>query len=111
MTRDEQLAAIRQKCIAANPNILCCDVCGKEYQDSCFINHAGQKMRRPIRLADVLLAMIAHSHYPKMETSGTALVFFALDNETVLGTYDLRTDDLTQQSEETVAFIHSLIFV
>jgi hypothetical protein len=107
--RNEQIDAIRKACIAAIPEIETTEpIPCPDGMPGCAAYHS-RRVARPIRLADVLLAMIASAHYPRLGTSGSALVFFAEDNGTVLAIWNLFKDDLTAQSDETIAFIHSLI--
>lgn len=52
------LEKIRAKIIEAVPDIKKCNTCGTyKYSSDCFLKHGGQEVVRPIRLADVLLAI------------------------------------------------------
>jgi hypothetical protein len=94
------LEKVRQACIAAN----------KAHRDFRDCQHCGEGGE--IRLADVLLAM---------QNTNASLVFYGDDKLCILEprnrkapgrkstTWNLREDDLSKQSEETVAFIASLL--
>jgi hypothetical protein len=58
---------------------------------------------RTIRLADILLAM--------KENDASPLQMHDFLCRVVYGKWNLRTDDLDQQSEETLTFIHSILCV
>jgi len=101
--RQEQLAAIRQKCIEANPTIKDDTLCTPE----CRVH------RRPIRLADILLAAARNSVLEgwqyMVDVCGD---FYALpdgNNPQLKAHWNLRADNLEDQSDETIAFIHSLL--
>jgi hypothetical protein len=65
---------------------------------------------RPIRLADVLLAIVKSPAHGKFASAGD---FFdqmvEADFLKVIRLYDLRQDDLAQQSDECVAFLARLL--
>jgi hypothetical protein len=95
MNLEQQLADIRAKCIEANPE-----------KDWTRIT-----VDEPCRLADVLLAM--DSNNVAVKDTGAILVrdpeTYNFGWEKPHPVWNLRTDDLTQQSPETIAFIHSLL--
>lgn len=87
MTRTEQENQIREACIKANPGI--------ELLPRVF----------PIHLADVLLA-VPKKRYLTCNCDG----FFSEEYETATGIeWKLRQDSLADQSDETIAFLHSLL--
>lgn len=64
---------------------------------------------RPIRLADVLLALnksVSLGCYPQYNDM---LLINANDTHKTSGFWNLLKDSLTEQSEETITFIHQLI--
>ena len=84
---------IREACIKANPEIE--QICGGE-DVAHFCPNCSNKIGRPIRLADVLLAI------------GEVRPDFLL----AVGhpaNWNLKDDNLENQSEETIGFIHNLI--
>jgi hypothetical protein len=115
------LDLIRQKCIEANPEIrtsrfrcLCAENGRCSYKDH---NRVG----REVRLADVLLAM-----NKKLNDEASGAVIIAGDDGTFGIVYtdrpgyekyvnwqseewNLREDDLTKQSEETISFLYDLL--
>jgi hypothetical protein len=118
MTTQEKIESIRQACIKANPKIVehRCEGCNKfyaEYVNGCphcwrdelsseenlklFPKRGVRPVIRPIRLADVLLA-IEHS------TDDISILY-----EFIYHRWNLRADDLTQQSEETITFFYDLL--
>lgn len=154
--RAEQLAAIRQKCIEANPEIvelkfgcaLLRPSSGRPYKviedmtwgantKEVWINSVpfgsmslplrvnkeealrgipddnGEVWRiigRPIRLADVLLAMGMRRPMRGMIYCTSDGVLIDFENRKESGAvWNLRADDLDQQSDETISFIHSLL--
>jgi hypothetical protein len=108
--RDQHIAGIRAACIKANPEIEAewpCE-CRK-----CGVPGKHQFRGRSIRLADVLLAI---------ENTGVHCAFYGEGNlwlvkPTMEGlgtgrencTYDLRQDDLTLQSDETISWLYDLL--
>jgi hypothetical protein len=133
MTRTDNIAAIRAACIKANPEIegksghcICghefwChaqhNVSKKEFENRksdlykpdcthCVCTNYHQLIGRPIRLADVLLAIgdIPHTHFLKDDTYG-----IHGDAAKIVLDWRLRTDDLEQQSDTTLSFIASLL--
>lgn len=105
--REEQLAAIKEKVIAANPEQLE------------FVSLGGLKvLAREIRLADVLLAAETSIKGCQLaiETDGRFIDIadktYDTPNKEFQNTgvkWNLRADDLDQQSDECVAFLHSLL--
>lgn len=111
-TREERLAAIRQKCIEANPNIT------KEGVAVTFTGNVATDAKlvsRPIRLADVLLAIEAEHKFNSNPEPAIAAKIDLVTNVYRQGVllheryWNLRADDLEQQSDETIAFLHSLL--
>lgn len=101
MTNEQKLESIRQACIKANPDVY--SPTGLE----------PLLEGRPIRLADVLLAIgnmltivdcDGNFYQMKMKLSDKEPKF-----EKHLGKWNLRIDDLTQQSEAFIDFLHSLL--
>lgn len=99
MTRTEKLVAIKQRCIEANPEL---EVYVGVYHDG---PKKGQAMRvpaRPIRLADVLLAL--RFHKVRVDLRGHSTM-----EAGVVYYWNLRADDLSAQSDETIDYVHSLL--
>lgn len=131
--RTKQIAAIRQKCIEANPEIVelkfGCELLGEDGSkllfdpylvtysverlphilaktESEFINFQTKEIiGRPIRLADVLLAIDAAK--PQRYHIAANGQFYRAGKEGAI--WNLRADDLDQQSDGTVSFIHGLL--
>lgn len=108
-TRADHLSAIQQKCIEALE--------GFEIEDNA-VGRTILKCYRPIRLADVLLAIAMSYENWHREELGCAVEINQNDphlhmstNETGYCNWNLRTDDITLQDDPTVAFIHSLLCV
>lgn len=98
--RTDHIAAIRAACIKANP--------ARKWTKEVFgaySNSQGDTHDLPVRLADVLLALYKNCTAGQWDDALLALI----DNQGGLMTWNLRTDDLEQQSDETVAFIASLL--
>jgi hypothetical protein len=101
---NDKLQFIREKCIAANPEI--------RVDDHCF---CGRTFDRPIRLADVLLAIGKHLEIAyACDEAG----WFWKDNDEgdgdwnligSSGRWNLRADDLEKQREETINFLYKLL--
>ena len=105
----QQLADIRAKCIEANPEI------AEHYtkvrgQVTGTLHHIRTKVGRPIRLADVLLAIGMRPRLQVGINEGLGVMTTG-DGTMLRATWNLRTDDLTKQSPKTIAFIHSLLSV
>lgn len=147
MTREEQIKSIREKCVAANPQIVelkfgCSLVrkdadigwnavvtnspryrggTGYEYFSSDHWNQIQQSTEqitdeyeiigRPIRLADVLLAMNDHAPLACSHSGGFLKGGREWKYREPVVRWNLRADDLEQQSDECIEFIHSLLSV
>lgn len=119
MTHQQKLEAIRKACVAANPSITIEQTALERVSEICFELTLGEEdglstmpdTNRPIRLADVLLALNQKSEthwYWSVNTTGAW--FDGRQSVThILCEWDLRNDDLSKQSEETVDFIHGLL--
>lgn len=103
---------IRQKCIEANPEIR-----GREYV---YTGARGGKaistVNSPIRLADVLLALLATKKWVEVRLASTDFEIGYDDHAdensyTKWVSWSLRNDDLEQQSEECVEFIGRVLNV
>jgi hypothetical protein len=122
MTRQEQLELIRQKCIEANPDKLaehdhkklpCQEVCTNRvdiYHDWNEREGGGCTygvQLGPIRLADVLLAIGGRNvkSYYSVHKDG----HWCISNFRDLCWWNLRKDDLTEQSDECIAFLADLL--
>jgi hypothetical protein len=131
MTKDRQIAFIREKCIEANPDIenpelrkgfLCLvsdkrTSTGERYITSYDVAIHDDSLEplqafRPIRLADVLLA-IPNQYGQKLSTgyiSGDRInVSLEADTLDVVAYWNLRKDDLTEQSDECINFLYELL--
>ena len=103
MENNDKLNFIRQKCIEANPN----RSEGWD-EDSGRPTGSGYMDFMPCRLADVLLVI------KKMYMNGTLQKEGEFKNGTewfgeIAWDWNLRSDDLTQQSEETINFLFDLL--
>ncbi len=87
-SREEQLEAIRGKCIEANPEI-----------QPKFFTHPSHG--RPVRLSDILLAIQIWAEFKPG--------FFPQEAEDVMRMWNLRADDLGEQNDECIQFIYSLL--
>lgn len=102
-TREQQIAAIRAACIKANPEIV-----AQTYRGSENTGYEIEITDRPIRLADVLLALPDDS----FGWGGISRKYLFFNSDASRSAeWNLRTDDLTAQTDECIAFIHSLICV
>lgn len=125
------LELIRQKCIEANPDIVECLSCkgqgftsehdvpashngGDGSCETCPVqvqcidcSATGKIEPRPIRLADVLLAIKKDG----FSLSSDGIFLENIDYETYkeCGAWNLRKDDLNEQSEETINFLAELL--
>lgn len=107
-TRNQQMADIREACIKANPEIEKREL--PEMSDSSF-------PWPEIRLADVLLAILAVNPANRtnilVESGGLIKQMEWSDDDRYVyksgADYNLRADDLTQQSDECIEFISSLL--
>lgn len=114
MTSSTHLESIRGACIEANPEIekQKCVMCG--YVD-CDRSTTGcpAYIGRPIRLADILIALETYSILGgwqfMVDVCGD---FYALpdgNNPQIKSRWNLRKDNLEDQSEECLAFLASLL--
>jgi hypothetical protein len=127
----KELSLIREKCIAANPEIMelkfGCEVgtvTGSEgYLRGPILRKSGpgfdtewgyfnpispnvDVLGRPVRLADVLVAYI-HFGAPAQIVADAKK---HLDNELqIVFSWNLRADDLEKQSDETISFLYDLL--
>lgn len=119
---------VRDACIKANPSILNLEF-GCEYEseftykgehtifripESGYPGKNNKIIGRPIRLADVLLAIWKKTPSNKtkitVESDGQFLVFNPLLNQRFAKqTWNLLKDDLSQQSQETMEFLAGLL--
>ncbi len=111
MSTQEQLKAIRQKCVEANREIVAPHWSKPHEGVPLFQSFDADdgKLYRPIHLADVLLA----ANHIKLWLWVTEQGRFNLHpqgGEIATGpAWNLRADSLDQQSPETIAFLHSLL--
>lgn len=97
MTRQEQLDLIRAACIEANVKILT--------RANKWHGIGGED---DIRLADVLLAIPTLWVQPKTDVgNGTRFINSGMANSGI--SWNLRRDDITEQSVECVAFLAELL--
>lgn len=68
--------------------------------------HNWEIIGRPIRLADVLLAV---TQIPRIKMFSQAVIMGAEEPRKIAEIWDLRNDDLTKQSPKTIDFIHNLL--
>lgn len=105
MNYQQKLEAVRQACIKANPEIFVegCESgitpCDCHWHKNYPPN--GNKYR-PIRLADVLLAMDTKLETPFFETVNAWETFLFIR-------WDLSKDSLNEQSAETISFLYELL--
>jgi hypothetical protein len=108
------LTPIREKCIDANPELdkswahVVVDENGRK------ISCGHRELGRPIRLADVLLAMDYHKPgHKKCVTTGGSFASIASFGPVyfVESHWNLREDDLEKQSAETLEFLANLLGV
>lgn len=107
--REKHLEVIRAACIKANPEI--------EKRER-VLAEFGAGYFHPIRLADVLLAIGGEKGQTKglvVNTLGQMTVMELIEGglavrslPDIIVEWNLRRDDLTQQSDECVAFVASL---
>lgn len=106
--REKYLESIRKACVAANPEISMCQRCEKSppiQSDFCGDGLAHIIQNRPIRLADMLLA-IGDTGY------SNALLSAMIHKDGTFGILGVVWDlfkDLDGQSDPTVKFIASLL--
>jgi hypothetical protein len=104
MARDQQLETIRQACIKANKEIVTTHLPTEKFNP--------YETERPIRLADVLLAI--GDNNPKVNgirANGGFMRIgrFQQRNTNYTLFWNLRTDDLTAQSNDTIEFLANLL--
>lgn len=139
MTEEQQIEFIRQKCIEANPSIkdlvFGCRIYFPAFPNvwhkvlgasggsihyfayDKYDSHCNESqveiIGRPIRLADVLLAYKKYREgFAEPASLSINLWNEEIRNKAVLASvrnWDLKNDDLTLQSEETVKFIWELL--
>lgn len=107
---------VRGKCIVANPEIkyVICNCGEKVATEESGYHHCGaflggrERHEREIRLADVLLAM---KEYVLMDNFGDIYRTKngEIDHDHSSARWDLKKDDLSLQSEETVRFLGELL--
>ncbi|MCB1392884.1 hypothetical protein [Nitrobacter sp.] len=102
MTRQEQLDLIRAACIEANPS----DTTLRD-KNSWQGLQIKREYGRPVRLADVLLAL-EQSGDPQYAVNTTGEFMRWGDTPTGIR-WNLRKDDLAEQSDECVAFLAELL--
>jgi hypothetical protein len=112
---NEKLELIRQKCIEANPEIAIPCGCpkGGMYWDGQACEKCGgtEYKSRPIRLADVLLAIPTDGieWSMKKDRVGLRQSLGFKKEPTDWVHWNLRKDDLNKQSEETIDFLAGLL--
>jgi hypothetical protein len=116
MRRDEYLTFIRQKCIEANPRVAWVEYSG---EIKCNADGAPTPIRvlRPIRIADILLALAAaeaRSHkslwieeLSHLSRSGV-LTLYLMGHEQPLD-WDLVQDDLATQTDGGLALLYAVL--
>lgn len=104
MNLSQQVEEIRAACIKANPEIEQRNITKirNGHGETIDVHVDDGRFFRPIRLADVLLAM---------DEKADGYISFTEWHFFIFHRWNLRTDDLTQQSPECIAFIHSLLKV
>jgi hypothetical protein len=121
---NKNLHFIREKCIAANPEIVELKF-GCEFENvktgarfiiptNGYPNDNHKILGRPIRLADVLLAIENANGNIELATYGEPLHIGHYEKPEREGYYskaywNLRADDLEKQSEETISFLYELL--
>lgn len=114
MTLQEAKTIVREACIKANPEIIInknAQLIGFDHKVTYF------EQSRPIRLADVLLAILNGSNaITPIELNGDKTVTLYADNPEIVGEdenhwcdWNLLKDDLSQQSEATMVFLAGLL--
>jgi hypothetical protein len=119
MTREQNIALIREKCIGANPETASRNLSAETVDAHisggiCSV----EKESRVIRLADVLLAMDDNADIAgdySVETDGTLMKRHPPKGMTdeywgyTKFRWNLRKDDLTEQSDECLSFLAQLL--
>jgi hypothetical protein len=109
---NEKLELIRQACIAANPNRRWEDLgnCKRHWADdfsqTCSCPPDSER-KLPCRLADVLLA-IKSTHYA-LDSEGEFMLHADGSWHYAGPIWNLRNDDLSQQSNECIEFLYDLL--
>lgn len=102
---------LKEKIIAANPEIIGdwsgCEVCGTMC-GICDDRFFKEKIGRPIRLADVLLAM-KNDNIPLVEEDSWNVKVGTYDVATLIQIWNLKDDNLDEQSIETIQFLYDLL--
>jgi len=105
MTRQEALNKIREACVKANPEIVVYD-CGSPC-------HCHTRNEREIRLADVLLAIDGENELNPISVTSEGQFFQYDPEEGAIQLsrkyWTLRKDSLTDQSDECLEFLASII--
>jgi hypothetical protein len=107
---------LKQAIQVANPEIMGdwsgCAVCGTMCGGMCDNDDGNKKTMRPIRLADVLLALQSSKIWIGLDDSGAFVQFDASKPKTCsfLGiNWNLSNDNLDHQSDETKQFLINLL--
>jgi hypothetical protein len=106
---------IRQKCIEANPVNLgtnrVCNFCNSQF---CICNNRSKNHEedfgkpRHLGLADVLIALDINSTSTRIELKVSSNLFsICIDNDSCI--WNLKSDTLEEQSEETIDFLYELL--
>lgn len=116
MTTQDQIQLIREKCIEANPEIATKRLVGDKYEvTEEFVSC------RPIRLADILLAINKNPEDYSIGTDGRFMKMtwfpnggfnmeWVKESNGVLAIgWNLLKDDLSLQSPETIQFLYQLL--
>lgn len=113
--RQEKLEAVRAACVKANPDIVVDEIGHENGEQAPEI----ERVYREVRLADVLLAIQEESgaHALPSEEDGGSTESMKYNaqvwrdrrwSETLYG-WNLRRDDLTEQSDECIDFLYQLL--
>jgi hypothetical protein len=119
---EQNIEIIRKACIEANPDIkskyhvstgnnLRCSLCG-ELDNYDNAGKCQNGVIRPIRLADILLAIAKFGDYYTIDVDGRFIFgkeWIKESNDVLALTWNLRKDSLTDQSEETITFLANLL--
>lgn len=122
--RTQHIAAIRAACIKANPSNAIqrrkCDTCkrvmgssGVHGKDCKGLPYIFMDTKHDLRLADVLSLLDGEINISLSGERGLFMAARAKEDGVIRPTayWNLRTDDLEAQSDETIAFIHSLLAI
>lgn len=105
-SREDMIGKIRAKCVEANPEILERSFSAQAIESGYIVSVEDDT----IRLADVLLALIAavdakhHPHDPEKRDAE-----YAQGTLRICGKWNLRRDSLDDQTDECITFLHSLL--